>query len=82
MEPYNFLADMLTTFRSSSDFIKALWLLSPALFVLALGTVLRWQPRQKTVRPKPKPLALRHHQFRNEWLPEEEETREREHQEK
>ena len=46
MGDYNFLADMLTTFRSSSDFIKALWLLSPALLVLALGAVLRWQPRR------------------------------------
>jgi hypothetical protein len=33
---YSFLADLLSTFRSSSDLVKVVWLLSPALFVAAL----------------------------------------------
>jgi hypothetical protein len=36
MENYSFLADLLSTFRSSSDLVKVVWLLSTALFVAAL----------------------------------------------
>ncbi len=36
MEDYNFWADLLDTFQSSADWIKALWLLIPPAFVLAL----------------------------------------------
>ena len=36
MEDYNFWADLLDTFQSSADWIKALWLAIPPAFVLAL----------------------------------------------
>jgi len=36
MEDYNFWADLLDTFQSSADWIKALWLTIPPGFVLAL----------------------------------------------
>ena len=35
MENYNFWADLLSTFRSMPDWIKALWPLVPPVFVLA-----------------------------------------------
>jgi hypothetical protein len=40
MEPYSFLADVLSTFRSSSDLVKIVWLLSPSLFVIAVAALL------------------------------------------
>ena len=40
MNDYNFWADLLDTFQSSSDFIKALWLLVPPTFLLALIAML------------------------------------------
>lgn len=36
MDSYNFWQDLLDTFQSSPDWIKALWLLIPPGFVLAL----------------------------------------------
>lgn len=45
METYSFWADVLTTFRSSSDLVKIVWLLTPVLLVLALmfaAVKLRW----------------------------------------
>jgi hypothetical protein len=36
MDNYNFWADLLATFKSSPDWIKALWLLVPPGFVLAV----------------------------------------------
>lgn len=36
MEDYSFAADLLATFRASPDFIKALLVLVPPLFTLAL----------------------------------------------
>lgn len=36
MTDYNFLADLLDTFQSSPDWIKALWLLTPPGFLLGL----------------------------------------------
>ena len=36
MEDHNFWADLLDTFQSSADWIKALWLVIPPGFVLAL----------------------------------------------
>lgn len=44
MEPYNFLSDLLDTFQSSSEFIKALIIVTPPAFVLGLIIVLRWRP--------------------------------------
>jgi hypothetical protein len=40
MEPYSFLADVLSTFRSSSDLVKIVWLLNPSLFVIAVAALL------------------------------------------
>jgi hypothetical protein len=36
MSDYNFWADLLDTFQSSPDWIKAIWLLVPPAFILAL----------------------------------------------
>ena len=36
MQDYNFWADILTTFRSSSDLVKIVWLLMPVLSALSL----------------------------------------------
>lgn len=36
MNEYNFWRDLLDTFQSSTDWIKALWLIIPPLFLLAL----------------------------------------------
>ena len=50
MQDYNFWADLLFTFQSSPDWIRALWLLVPPGFVLAVmamvmrfGLALRWR---------------------------------------
>lgn len=40
MNDYNFWADLLDTFQSSPDWIKALWLLIPPCFLLALIRIL------------------------------------------
>jgi hypothetical protein len=40
MTKYNFIADLLDTFQSSPDWIKALWLLIPPGFLLALIALL------------------------------------------
>ena len=36
MQDYNFWADLLDTFQSSADWIKALWLIVPPAFLLGL----------------------------------------------
>ena len=41
MEDYNLWADLLDTFQSSADWIKALWLVIPPAFVLALVGLIR-----------------------------------------
>jgi len=52
MQDYNFWADLLLTFKSSPDWIKALWLLVPPMFVLALiAMVMRFGLAMR--RPKP-----------------------------
>ena len=43
MKDYNFWADLLDTFQSSADWIKALWLAMPPAFVLALVWLFRWR---------------------------------------
>ena len=40
MENYNFWADLLDTYQSSADWIKALWLIVPPAFVLGLVALL------------------------------------------
>ena len=46
MQDYNFWADLLDTFQSSADWVKALWLVIPPAFVLALI----WLFRRRVVR--------------------------------
>ncbi len=36
MEDYNFWADLLDTFQSSAEWVKALWLIIPPAFLLGL----------------------------------------------
>jgi hypothetical protein len=45
MEQYNFWQDFFDTYQSLSDWIKALWLLVPPGFVLALIALLVMRPR-------------------------------------
>ena len=40
MEDYNFWADLLDTYQSLSDWVKALWLLVPPGFLLALSVII------------------------------------------
>lgn len=55
MDDYNFLADLLDTFQSSSDYIKTVIILTPPAFILGLlYLVLRYrQPAKTTVTPYP-----------------------------
>lgn len=69
MDNYNFLADLLATFRASPDFIKALWLVIPPIFMLAVIGLLVWALRLR-MRPKPeaaprqsRALVLDHEDF-------------------
>jgi hypothetical protein len=41
VESYNFLSDLLDTFQSSSEFIKALIIVTPPAFILGLIALLR-----------------------------------------
>lgn len=51
MDDYNFLADLLATFRASPDVIKALWLIIPPGFVLCLlKLLLRWREKRGGLR--------------------------------
>lgn len=53
MNDYNFWADLLDTFQSSPDWIKALWLLIPPCFLLALITILvRYRLASKQLKEK------------------------------
>lgn len=40
MQEYNFWADVLDTYQSLSDWVKALWLLVPPVFLLALSVII------------------------------------------
>ncbi|MBL4598300.1 MAG: hypothetical protein JKX93_04950 [Rhizobiaceae bacterium] len=40
MQEYNFWADLLDTYQSLSDWVKALWLLVPPGFLLALSVII------------------------------------------
>lgn len=57
MEDYSFWADLLASYRASSDIIKALWLLVPLLFAagflaLAVGAALLLTERRgRTFEP-------------------------------
>jgi hypothetical protein len=50
MDPYNFWQDFFDTYQSLSDWIKALWLIVPPGFVLAL-IALVMRPRTGRNRP-------------------------------
>ncbi|MEM5470777.1 hypothetical protein WNZ14_03480 [Hoeflea sp. AS60] len=45
MEDYNFWADLLDTYQSSPDWIKALWIIIPPTFLLCLVGLMR--PRHR-----------------------------------
>lgn len=53
MESYNFWADLLDTYQSLSDWIKALWLLVPPAFVLGLVAILRLPARAEEEPEEP-----------------------------
>ena len=59
MQDYSFAADLLATFRASPDFIKALLVLVPPLFTLALLKLLllRRVRRSRCVTVFGKPIA-------------------------
>lgn len=52
MENYNFAADLLATFRAAPDLIKALWLLVPPCFALAVLKLLLSGRRADRTRVK------------------------------
>ena len=53
MDHYNFWADLLDTYQSSSDMIKALWLLVPPTFLLALiAMLMRFRIASKRSLPR------------------------------
>ncbi|MBX3596503.1 MAG: hypothetical protein KF874_02925 [Rhizobiaceae bacterium] len=47
MEQYNFWQDFFASYRSSSDAIKALWLISPPAFIVSLAWVVLNARRRK-----------------------------------
>ena len=52
MDDYNFLADLLDTFQSSSDYIKTVIILTPPVFVLGIVHLLtRHRRRQVALTP-------------------------------
>lgn len=53
MNDYNFISDLLDTFQSSSDFIKALMIVTPPAFVLGLVYVFK---KSKYEEPAPTQL--------------------------
>lgn len=52
MEDYNFWADLLDTYQSSSDWIKALWIIIPPAFLLCLVGLLRPRYRDSEIPQK------------------------------
>lgn len=53
MDNYNFWSDLLDTFQSSPDWIKALWLLIPPAFMLALvALTLRFRIESRKVEKR------------------------------
>lgn len=62
MDDYNFLADLLATFRASPDFIKALWLIVPPFSALVMMGLMAWAVRLR-MKPRPHiaPSAPRQH---------------------
>lgn len=55
MNDYNFWSDLLDTFQSSPDWIKALWLLIPPGFLLGLvALMLRFRIAAKQMEQSPK----------------------------
>ncbi len=55
MNDYNFWSDLLDTFQSSPDWIKALWLLIPPGFLLGLvALMLRFRIAAKQLNQGPK----------------------------
>lgn len=48
MDDYNFLADLLDTFQSSSDYIKTVIILTPPVFVLGIVHLLTRHRRPTT----------------------------------
>jgi hypothetical protein len=59
MEPYSFLADVLSTFRSSSDLVKIVWLLNPSLFVIAVAALLVLGGKALAAMGAPVPASAR-----------------------
>lgn len=42
MDGYNFLHDVLSTYQSLPDVMKALWLIAPSIFVLGIVALSMW----------------------------------------
>jgi len=59
METYSFWADMLTTFRSSSDLVKVVWLLMPGLSILGIVYSIS-KLRKPPLTPLPLPIITFH----------------------
>lgn len=69
MTDYNFWADLLDTFQSSPDWIKALWLLVPPCFLLGLIVLMmRFLIGGKVEKSQHGELVYSIHQDRNKLL--------------
>lgn len=58
MNDYNFLADLLDTFQSSSDYIKTVIILTPPMFVLGIVHLLTRHRRRPVDRADADFVAL------------------------
>ncbi|VVT02573.1 hypothetical protein [Hoeflea sp. EC-HK425] len=58
MDDYNFLADLLDTFQSSSDYIKTVIILTPTVFVLGIIHLLTRHRRRSADRADADFIAL------------------------
>ena len=58
MDDYNFLADLLDTFQSSSDYIKTVIILTPPMFVLGIVHLLTRHCSRTTKRADADFVAL------------------------
>lgn len=71
MDEYNFWKDLLDTFQSSSDWVQAVWLIVPPMFVLILiRMIMRFRlARHSVAEPTPEPVVYQiHHPVNEDWM--------------
>lgn len=72
MDEYNFWKDLLDTFQSSTDWIKALWLAIPPLFLLMLIRMIMRYRLARNTPPEPVETPVfyqvHHNPKEDDWL--------------